>query len=216
MKKKSLWAVIRVWKLQVFLTENRNRNGVYGAINRRPIQQTYNGCDGASVLQEPLRGTWLISLRHWGDECVGESEYITRQGFDALTGRELILLLFPCHHSVFSLLTLSLILDKLTSRWIIVPPLGGFTSPLHVSSVCFSESVPFLLHLLLIFFFVLFPLVFAPSLCSTWISIAEAWHDIQLGEGVNVPYKRKKKKIPRFSQVWLVTIGVRGYLSVLG
>lgn len=131
---------------------------------------------------------------------MGASEYMTRQGFDALTGKELILLLFPCHHSLFSFLTLSLILDKLPTRWIFAPLLVCFTVSLFISSPCFLTlflSVVSSSHFLfLTFFFFLFPsLVFFSCrllpltvLCSDNFSRTKP--DIQLGEGVN----RKEKK----------------------
>lgn len=46
---------------------------------------------------------------------------MTRQGFDALTGSELILLLFPCHCALFSLHALSSILDKFATWWLLFP-----------------------------------------------------------------------------------------------
>lgn len=52
-----------VWRVQVVITENRNRNAAVQG-DKLSITQAVWGC---CCIREPLRGSWLIKLRHWGE-----------------------------------------------------------------------------------------------------------------------------------------------------
>lgn len=128
---------------------------------------------------------------------------MTRQDFDALTGRELILPLFPCHHGLFSLLAHCLIPDNLTWSWVIVPPFAVFTVLLALSSLYFLLTVcyffPFAIsptHLvpLLTSFSVI---TFSSWLCMDIYSNSLTGHSV--GEGVNILQQKKKKNKHRRS-----------------
>lgn len=60
-----------VWRLQVVTTPNGNRSTAIQG-DKSSITQTYNGCVRCWCIQKPLRDTWLIRLRHSGDEWVCE------------------------------------------------------------------------------------------------------------------------------------------------
>lgn len=143
-----------VWRVQVVTTVNGNRStAVQG--DKSSITQTYNGCVRCWCIQEPLRDTWLIRLRHSGDEWVCERVSIRH---DKALMHWQVESSFSCYSSVifFLLFYFSHILSFLINS---LP--AGLLFPLH----CFTlsklsvlpDSASFLLHFLLIcFFFLLF------------------------------------------------------------
>lgn len=181
-----------IWRVQVVTTSSGNRSA---AVRGDKLSITLiMAVWGRWCIHEPLKGTWLIRLRHWGDEWVCEqvsiwhdkalmrwqikgsfsySSHVIVPSFQFSHIRLLLrnslraglLLSLRCLHC-FNLCELSLVPDSVF--WCI----SSFASSSHFFSI----------------------VAFSLLLCSAWISIATAWQENQLGEGVNIPQNKKKRE----------------------
>lgn len=173
-----------VWRVQVVITENRNRNAAVQG-DKLSITQAVWGC---CCIREPLRGSWLIKLRHWGEwvwerVSIWHDEALMRWQVESSFSCSSPIII-PSFHFVR---ILSLSINSLPDELLF--PVWWF----HRFTRCKRFLLPSLLCTSFAFSHFLSVAAFSPSLCSVWISIAAAWQDIQVGEGVNIPQKKINK-----------------------